>query len=130
MMHPGPVHQAMMGGDEPIPPRMIPFPGMMMHNPIERLMHFGEDEEPFKGAQEGNKEPPVMPAILAMRVEEPTFADKIGYGLRYLGSHPIVLLFTVTLITLCVLFVIQLVVECRRHRNRNNQFQVCLYFLS
>ncbi|TPP60776.1 hypothetical protein FGIG_10897 [Fasciola gigantica] len=114
MMHDSPMHRAVMDNNGVAPMEM-------MGNPIERMMHFGEDS-----ANLNNNEPqvpPLMPQMIAVRIQEPSLTDQIGYGLRFLGSHPFALLCSITLVALCVLFVVLLIVECRRRHNRANQFQ-------
>ncbi|VDP88073.1 unnamed protein product [Echinostoma caproni] len=116
----------MMGGG-PMPREMMMHGrGMMMSDPDVPVMPFGDDQNEVPRSLNFDDNLPVphmMPRMIAVRMQEPTWTERMGYGLRYVGSHPLVLLFSVTLIALCILFLVQLVVECRRRHRRNNPFQ-------
>ncbi|VDP73222.1 unnamed protein product [Echinostoma caproni] len=49
--------------------------------------------------------------------------EPVSQAFRYIGSHPLIILFSVTLLALCVLLIVQVTLECKRRRRRASHFQ-------
>lgn len=66
-----------------------------------------------------------FPQIITVRKSDSP-STQMYEAFHYLGSHPLIILFSITLLVLCILLIVQLSLECRRRRHRRAaQFQVC-----
>ncbi|THD24789.1 hypothetical protein D915_004365 [Fasciola hepatica] len=97
---------------------LFPESGPVILPPGDLMPSVGNDESISKLDSKEHELPQI---INFKKFEYPS--GQVSDALRYLGSHPLIILFSVTLLILCILLVVQLSLECRRRRRRAAQFQ-------